>query len=135
VPLRTTFVLGGYSLQVLEADSDAGAAIAGFSDLNPAPRAGQAYLLVTVELTYDGPLTGAPRQVLLSAADRTGATYLEHRDGCGRIPEPLSAHAEMAPGTSVAGNVCFVVPDDRLEGMTLVAEVLAGFPVHFRLIE
>jgi hypothetical protein len=26
--------------------------------------------------------------VLISAADRTGVTYLEHRDGCGSIPEP-----------------------------------------------
>jgi hypothetical protein len=133
VPLRTSYILGGYSLQVLDADAGAGPAIAALSDFNVAPRPGQAYLLVTVELTYDGPLTGNPLQVLLFTEDTTGATYLEHRNSCGRIPDPLSGHAEMAPGESVVGNVCFAVPESRLEDMALVAEVLAGFPVRYRL--
>jgi hypothetical protein len=133
VPLRTTYILGGYSLQVLAADAGAGPAIAALSDFNVAPAPGQAYLLVTVELTYDGPLSGNPLQVLLSTEDAVGATYLEYRNSCGRIPDPLSSHAEMAPGESVVGNVCFAVPESRLEDMTLVAEVLAGFPVRYRL--
>jgi hypothetical protein len=133
VPLRTTYILGGYSLQVLAADAEAGPEIAALSDFNVAPAPGQAYLLVTVELTYDGPISGNPLQVLLSAEDASGATYLEHRNSCGRIPDPLSAHADMAPGESVVGNVCFAVPESRLEDMALVAEVLAGFPVRYRL--
>jgi hypothetical protein len=133
VPLETTFILGGYSLSVLEVDPDGARVVTAESELNTSPLPNQAYLLVTVELTYDGPLEGNPIEVLLSAQDPSGSTYLEFRDSCGRIPMPLSRHAEIAPGESVTGNVCFAVPADRVDHMVLIAEVLAGYPVHYRL--
>ncbi len=135
VPIGQRYILGaGWTFQVLDVLYDAGDLVVSESPLNEPPGPNEAYVLISIEMTFTEPgYLGQPQDVLLSLRDAEGNRFFAFEYSCGRIPDPLTGFSEVSEGQSITGNACFAVPADRVDAMVLVAEVLAGEPVHFAL--
>jgi hypothetical protein len=134
VPVGQGYLVGGgWTVRVVEVNADAGDAILHQSDLNVAPGANEAYVLITLKLEYDGPSVGEPQDLVLSLLDAEGKQYYGFEYSCGRIPNGLTGYGEVAAGTSITANVCFAVPADQVPDMKLVVQVISGPAVHYAL--
>jgi hypothetical protein len=134
VPVGQGYLVGGgWTVRVVDVVEDAGDTVVAQSDLNVAPGANEAYVLITLKLEYDGPGAGQPQDLVLSLLDAEGKQYFGFEYSCGRIPNGLTSYAEVPDGTSITANTCFAVPTDQVPGMKLVVQVVNGPAVHYAL--
>ena len=129
-PLGSEYLLGDWAISGWSVDPDAAAVMQAYDPTNPLPRPQHRFVLAGTDLTYIGPARGNPADLKLYAQDPTGRAYLE---GCGAMPAPLLAPAELGPGDTITGQVCFEVPEQAATGLRLVVEVQLGVPIFFQL--
>lgn len=126
----TTEVGAGWSLRVVEIDAAADELVVAADEANQPPPDGLAYVLVTVEATYEGDDDAA------AGFDLEFTVHAE--DGVGRAadcpavpPRPLLDVAPITAGETASGAVCALVPTDAEELLVEVRAVGGDAPVFF----
>jgi hypothetical protein len=79
---------------------------------------GRTAVMTEVTATYVGPATGnAWADLNYTYLGSDGDTFaFASDDSCGTIPNDLFNYGELAPGTTVTGNICQAVPEDEIDG-------------------
>jgi hypothetical protein len=83
-----------------------------------APPADQRNVLIGVQAIYVGQGSGVLSGVRFGLIGKSGQSYDQLKNGCGLIPDSLPPTL-IAPGTGIAGNVCFSVPSGDVDGLLL----------------
>jgi hypothetical protein len=83
----------------------------------PAPP-DQRYVLVGVQAIYAGQGSGVLSAIRFGLLGKSGQAYDQLKNGCGLVPDAVPPTL-IAPGTGIAGNVCFSVPSSDVDGLLL----------------
>lgn len=127
--LGVAIELGGWSLTVTDVTADATEQVLAENQFNDNPVDGRQFLMFHVEATYEGDDSGNPwLDFSWAIVGGGGNTYaIGSDDSCGVVPNPLRDQGETYPGGSVAGNVCFSVESDQIDGATIRVEESFSF--------
>lgn len=121
-PLATPVDIGdGWTMTVSGADLDAEADVLAASDFNdPAPD-GQVYVLVDATIEYEGGDDGEPGSLFSVDVALIGDSNVAADDSCSvsSLPDELDVFAEVFPGGSATGTLCFLA--DAADTDSLVA--------------
>ncbi len=130
VPLGATADSGGgWTFSFAEFLPDAGPAIIAANEYNEAAPTGQQYVMVAVNAAYNGPddKSSAFLGPSLKAVGPSKKSYAQY-DCYAALPDQLDATADVFAGSSIAGNVCFIVDSADAAELTLYTE---GFDDNF----
>lgn len=97
---------GGWRLQILNVNPDAGALIAAENQFNEPPPAGSTLTMITLALGYYG--LDDPKSSFETTISAVGSANVELVAACGVIPQELDIFGEIFSGGVMTGNVCFV---------------------------
>ena len=111
---ETVDIGGGWSLRVNGMISDQTPAVLNENMFNDAPPTGYIFAIVNVTLTNVGDQMDTAFWVSTAVVGESNVEF--NKSGCGVIPSPLDTFADVFPGGSVTGNVCFALPSGELEG-------------------
>jgi hypothetical protein len=131
LPIGTTIEMGDWTLTVTDVSTDATDEIMSENEFNEPPAEGRQFLMFGVEATYNGDDSGTAwldfSWAIVGSGGNTFGDTGDFEDYCGVIPDDLNEAGEAFPGANVAGNVCFSVPSDQVEGSTIRIEELMSF--------
>lgn len=118
----------GWSVKVLETNTDATAVIAAENEFNERPPAGEQLVMATIEATYNGPEQQASTytDLYLNAVGQSNVEIAEY--SCESVlPNDLSEAGDVYQGGTVTGNVCWSVPTGDVSSLLMAVEELASF--------
>ena len=110
---------GGWRLQILNVNPDAGALIAAENQFNEPPPAGSTLTMITLALGYFG--LDDPKSSFETTISAVGSANVELVASCGVIPQELDIFGEIFSGGVVTGNVCFVTTPADAPNLQLYA--------------
>jgi hypothetical protein len=117
----------GFSLRVHSVNTHGWPRIKAASELNAPPKAGTAYVLVTLRMTNRGKSPAIPLvNGVLKAAGKSKATYTPFDPGCGVIPSNIQSLTAVLPGKSVTANTCWQVKKSDVPSLLMFYESYAG---------
>ena len=85
---------------------------------NPAPADGYRFIGVPMSMEHASTTAEAPLVVNVRAV---GDSNVEYRADCGVVPDALDLFAPVTSRSPVVGQLCFVVPTDEVDSMTVYA--------------
>jgi hypothetical protein len=110
VPYQTSLELGGWRIGVSLADLDATDTILDFVPFNDPPTDGSVYVLVELSGVNIG--SGITQAVFDWKLQAPGFDHIPDGLECGVIPNSIYDVGDIAPGGTMAANVCFEVPEE-----------------------
>ncbi|WP_250285713.1 MULTISPECIES: hypothetical protein [unclassified Frankia] len=125
VPAGTTVKIGDWQVTLGPTVLNATAQVTAKNRFNDPPAAGRQFVMVPVNLTYNGPDSGTPWVDLSFHFHGSGGNTFGRGgedDHCGVIPTSLSDVSEMFPNAKASGNVCVSVPTDQVQGGAWIVE-------------
>ena len=118
---------GGWSLRVINVIPDATEQVMAENQFNEPPAEGRQFFLITVSLTNGSDTPASPLTVVgFSAVGVSAVAYQPFEDSCGVIPNELSI-AEVFPGGTTEGNICFSVRSDDVDSLILYTDSYITF--------
>jgi len=111
-----TGVGSGWQLAVTGAARDITDAVLAENQFNEPPPAGFRFVGVDVAYTYNGEGSDIALTASTSAVSISNVSLAEE---CGVIPGEVDVFSDVFTGGTVAGTLCFVVPDGGIEGLVL----------------
>jgi hypothetical protein len=120
---------GGWSYGFAGYLADAGEVVAAANEFNEAAPAGQQYVMVVVNASYSGPEDKSSVFLgpTLKAVGGSKKSYNQY-DCAAALPDQLDITADVFSGSSVSGNVCFIVDSADAASLTIYTE---GFDENF----
>jgi hypothetical protein len=94
---------------------------------NDPPPDGMQFYLISLSLTYHGADTGNAYGLTWKAVDANNVAYTTYDPSCGVIPQEFNAGADVFPGGTITGNICFVVDSSTAKTLVLYAEPSFSF--------
>jgi hypothetical protein len=121
-PVGETVTVGDWEMVVTGLTEDAIDAVHGENPFNDEPAEGRQFLMVELEATY----TGENSDSLVSSAEFNvvGPTAVAYtfEDSCGIIPDELDVWADVFPGGTVSGNLCWSVRTEDVDELVLYSQ-------------
>ena len=117
-----------WSLAVTGPAVDITDAVLGENQFNDPPPEGFRFVGVPLQLAYDG--TESTNALMVSIKS-VGNTNVEYSESCGVAPNELDFFTDVFGGGVLEGQVCFVVPADDLNTMTVYAEAFLEDTIFF----
>lgn len=120
IPLgQAQVVSDGWTIRTVSFTPDATVAVMAENMFNDPPVAGRQFAIARVEATNSGTspdsFGGSYRLRAVGASNVSLSTF---RDSCGVIPDDISS-AQVFPGGSIAGNVCWSVPSTDIGDLVM----------------
>jgi hypothetical protein len=115
----------GYDVTVNSYAPNASTAVAAISEYNDKPAAGTRYVLINLMITNSGGDTDKRQpgyDLIFKAVSESGKSY-ENSDCSAVTPDPLDRFTDLFKGTSITGNVCFLVDEKDATNLTLYTDV------------
>ncbi|WP_157930471.1 hypothetical protein [Glycomyces xiaoerkulensis] len=123
--------IGAWTVSIGEVEFDAAEQIEDYEDFNRYPSEGQTFILVALDITYNGEGAGGTYYTfdctLWNGGDALGG---ELRDIA--VPDPLDRVGPVQSGSRASGHVLFEAPEGDYDGMLLGVEA-AGERHYFAL--
>lgn len=119
-----------WSLAVTGPAVDITDAVLGENQFNDPPPEGFRFVGVPLQLAYDG--TESTNALMVSIKS-VGNTNVEYSESCGVTPNELDLFTDVFAGGVLEGQVCFVVPADDLNTMTVYAEAFLEDTAFFAI--
>jgi hypothetical protein len=135
-PIGKTITVGEWDITVTEATADATAEVIAENSFNEAPTEGRQLFMVGIEATYNGESSDFLFASTSFSTVGPLAVAYTGEDTCGVVPDEIEVFAEVFPGGTVAGNLCWSVRSDDAGGLVLYAQeavTLDGEPAFFDL--
>lgn len=122
-PPGTEIPLGRWDFTITGFNPDATALVLAESELNDRPANGRVFVFVEVSATYqgEGPSTLRSDALFTALGDSGEAAGLDSDHPCGLVPQALDEFVEVAPRSTLSGNLCFSVPISDADSLLLVA--------------
>jgi hypothetical protein len=128
VPIGETVRAGDLEVTVLSVDLDATDEVLAANEFTDAPPAGRRFVLVRVQVGNSGDgtetVTASSSDFSLTGSENLLYDTFDEESSCGFIDGELDA--EMFPGGTAEGDICFQVADDET-GLILVAAPFFSF--------
>jgi hypothetical protein len=135
-PIGETIAVGEWDITVTGVQADATAAVLTENSLNEPPDAGRQFFLVGIEGAYNGNTSDFLFASTSFATVGPLAVAYTGEDTCGVVPGEIEVFAEVFPGGTVAGNLCWSVRSEDADGIVLYVQeavTLDGEPAFFDL--
>jgi len=136
VPAGETVRLGDWEVTVLSTTPNATKAVLGENEFNDPPAGGNQFYMAEVAATYLGSDTESLFTGITFSVVGDDSVEYSFDAPCGVAPGAINDFAEMFPGGTVRGNLCWEVGSKDAEGLVLIAESFASFddePVFMEL--
>jgi hypothetical protein len=135
-PIGDTISVGEWDIAVTDVAQDATAQVLAENSFNEVPDDGRQFFMVGIEATYNG--TTSDFLFASTAFSTVGPLAVAYtgEDTCGVVPGEIEVFSEAFPGGTVAGNLCWSVRSEDVEGLVLYAQeavTLEGDPFFFDL--
>jgi hypothetical protein len=101
---------------------------------NETPADGRQFLMVGVETTNTGTEPNAFGQSVAINLVGDQAVAYTTVDTCGYLPDGIDLFADVAPGESVSGNLCWSVRTDEVDSIVLYVTGLVGSEVGLQFL-
>ncbi len=112
-------------IEVMGPVADITQAVLDENQFNDEPPAGSVFAAVPVRVTYEsGPAPADVFDLNFFAIGPSGVVLKPFDQTCGVTPNELAAFAELFPGGSVEGNVCWATPSGDLTSLKMIVEVI-----------
>lgn len=93
------------------------------NEFNAPPAVGEAFATVRIRVTYlAGPTSGSLSDIKFGAVGPSGKVLSTHEDPCGVSPDELDTLAQVLPGQSLEGTVCWAAPSSEVPDLKLILE-------------
>ncbi len=135
VPFGSDAKVGEWKVKVTDFVADATQAVLNANVFNHPPEAGQQYVLVTLEATYDGADSGTFWiDISYRFLGNKGNTF-DSGSSFAVAPNPIIDAGEAFSGAVITGDLLFAVPSDQVAGGLLILEPSFSFddPTFFAL--
>src|SRR5690606_22550320 len=123
--------------RVVEFFPDATEMVLAENMFNDPPAPGEQFVMVTVEVTYNGSESGSPSfELNFKAVGDASVAYTTYDDSCGVVPNDQFRANELFTGGSIRFNVCWSVPSEDVDSLVMFVEPTFSFnakPVFFAL--
>jgi hypothetical protein len=106
----------GWQLAVTGAARDITDAVLAENQFNSPPPAGFRFVGIDVAYTFTGSGSDVALTATTSAVSLTNVSLSKE---CGVIPGEVDLFSDVFNGGTVAGTICFVVPDGGIDGLVL----------------
>lgn len=118
-PIGDTATIGDWDVTVTGAIPNATVDVLAESQFNDEPAPGSQFYVVGIDATYNG--TDSDLLVISTSFNTVGPLGVAYTgaDFCGVIPDELDAFAEVFPGGTVSGNLCWSVKHEDADGLVL----------------
>ncbi len=127
IPAGKPVRIGDWQVEVLSATTNATKTVLAENEFNSKPEAGNQFVLIEVAATYVGTATDSLFGGVTFSTVGAGAVGYSFAAGCGVIPDEINEYAEVFPGGTVRGNMCWQVANDDAASLVLVAEPSFSF--------
>lgn len=110
-------------VEVLSPVADITQAVADENQFNDPPAAGEVFAAARVRITYEsGPAPANVFDLSFGAIGPSGRVLKTFEATCGVTPDSLDSFAELFPGGSVEGNVCWATPSGDVPELRMILE-------------
>ncbi len=127
LPLGETVTVADWNIAVTGVIEDATAVVLGENTFNEPPADGRQFFIVAIEATYDGAASDMLFASTLFNVVGSRAVSYTGADSCGVVPNELDAFSEVFPGGTVAGNLCWSVHSDDVDGLVFYLQESFAF--------
>ena len=128
VPAGVTARVGDWEVTVLSLVPDAAEVVLAENPFNDPPAEGRQFFMVELAATYRGDESESVLWGLsMSVVGESLVAYGGFEDSCGVIPGDIDNSAEVFPGGTVIGNVCWQVGDGDADSLVLIVEEALSF--------
>lgn len=128
VPAGETVRVGDWDVTVLSATPDATAAVLAENEFNDPPVEGRQFYVIEVAATYQGQTSEATALGLSwSTVGDSAVAYSSFEDTCGVIADELNQFAEVFPGGTQTGSLCWQVASDDVDSLVLIVDNAFSF--------
>lgn len=128
VPAGEAARVGDWEVTVLSVVPDAGQVVLAENSFNDPPAEGRRFFMVELAATYRGESSESVLWGLsMSAVGESLVAYGGFEDSCGVIPDDIESSAEVFPGGTVTGNVCWQVGDADADSLVLIVDEALSF--------
>jgi hypothetical protein len=121
-PPGTPVPVGEWDIKVAGVIEDATAEVLAENSFNEAPADGRQFTIVGIEATY----RGGESDILFASTsfNVVGPLAVSYtgEDACGVIPGELDAFSEVFPGGTIAGNLCWSVRSEDVDGLVFYSQ-------------
>lgn len=126
-PFGTPVPIGEWDIEVTAVIEDATAEVLVENSFNEAPADGRQFAIVGIEATY----RGDESDILFASTsfNVVGPLAVSYtgEDACGVIPGELDAFADVFPGGTIAGNLCWSVKSEDIDGLVFYTQETFAF--------
>jgi hypothetical protein len=136
VPAGDTVRLGDWEVTVLSTTPNATKAVLGENEFNDPPSAGNQFYMAEVAATYLGSDTDSLFTGITFSVVGDDSVEYSFDAPCGVAPDGINDFAEVFPGGTVRGNLCWEVGSQAADSLVLIAESFASFddePVYMEM--
>lgn len=114
-------------VQILEPAYDGTSDVMDENQFNDPPPDGEAFAIARVKITYEsGPAPGSVSELNLKAVGPSAVVLTWFGNYCGVVPDSLETSAELFPGGSTEGNLCFSTAEGDIGAMTMLIDTFAA---------
>ena len=114
-------------VQILEPAYDGTGDVMDENQFNDPPPDGEAFAIVRVKITYEsGPAPGSVSELNLKAVGPSAVVLTWFGNYCGVVPDSLETSAELFPGGSTEGNLCFSTDAGDIGDLTMLIDTFAA---------
>jgi hypothetical protein len=127
IPTGEAVRVGDWEVTVLSAIPDATEAVLDENDFNDPPQTGNQYYMVEVTATYVGNESELLTAGLSFSAVGESSVAYDYSATCWVIPDPVDDYAEVFPGGTVRGNLCWEVSASDADSLVLIVDPVFSF--------
>jgi hypothetical protein len=127
IPIGQSATVGEWTMQVTGVTPNATKAILAQNQFNDPPPDGKQFYLISISLTYNGSDTGNAYDITWKAVDANNVSYTTYDPSCGVISQEFNLGADVFPGGTIRGNICFVVDSAAAKTLVLYAQPSFSF--------
>ncbi len=114
-------------VQILEPAYDGTSDVMDENQFNDPPPDGEAFAIARVKITYEsGPAPGSVSELNLKAVGPSAVVLTWFGNYCGVVPDSLETSAELFPGGSTEGNLCFSTDEGDIGDLTMLIDTFAA---------
>ena len=114
-------------IEVLEPARDATQDIMDENQFNDPPPSGEVFAVAKIKITYqDGPAPGSVSELNLKAVGPSAVVLTWFGNYCGVVPDNLETSAELFPGGSTEGNICWSTDSGDIGALTMLVDTFVA---------
>jgi|GEM_PF-1692408 len=126
-PVGETVSVGDWEIEVTGITADATDDVMEENPYNDPPADGSQFMMVSIDATYAGSASEALEIAASFNVVGNRAVSYTFEDACGLIPDEIDSFAEVFPGGTVSGNMCWSVPSDDVDGIVMYVRKAFSF--------